>query len=292
MRNMGSEARRERPVFDVLSRVNLMAAGRLLPARWAGFDYGETAMDPRALAQRMTKVLQEIFAELKRPEVTHDKISLAYKLAKQYGEAGDFSDFGPDWFAEGTKGRGKQLWQRIYCFKQLLHKGMEEFYLTVLDDDPRAIEAFRRKRMYLMKPTKRLKRCLRHLREKAISINIISDAPSESEILEFLNFYNLQDFFDDVITPAGCVKRGKVIDLSYRGRQKIDGAIYEKLVADLRNAGISAAEAVIVGDRPIDDIKRAKEKGLTTVQFTGVIDRGSSDADYVISDLAQLEGIL
>jgi flavodoxin len=44
-----------------------------------------------------------------------------------------------------------------------------------------------------------------------------------------------------------------------------------------------------IGDDPVLDVGNAKSSGLTSVQYTGVVDRGPSPlADYVIDDWAKL----
>ncbi len=263
--------------------------------RWCGFDWGETVMDPRSMPRVMRKLLREVFTELKRPEVIDEKITLAFELAKNCGEVGEVSDFGIGWYVEGAKGRERKFWETIYHFKQLTHRGMEEFHRIVLDSDPNAIELFCNKETRMARVAKNLRQCLKHLAKNGISINIVSDSPNETAarlIFNWLDFWGLKRFFSDVITTAGRFQRDGSVDLSYKGLEKLEGGLYKRMVEDLLHAGISTSEAMIVGDRPIDDIKRAKEKGLRTVQFTGVIDRGPSEADYVISDLAQLEILL
>ncbi len=263
--------------------------------RWYGFDWGETLMDPRSMPRIMRKLLREIFTELKKPEIADEKISLAFELARKYGEAREVSDFGSAWYIEGTKGRERRLLETIYHFKQLTHRGMAELYLVVLDNDPNAIELFSNREISMARLAKNLRQCLRRLAKKEVSINIVSDSPNETVtrlIFKWLDFWGIKRFFSDIITPAGRFKRNGSVDLRYKGLEKIDGGVYKKIVEDLLAEGILASEAMIVGDRPIDDIKRAKEKGLKTVQFTGVIDRGASEADHVISDLAQLATLL
>lgn len=265
------------------------------PIRWCGFDFAYTLIDPRDSYRVVAEAVPEIFVELKRPEVIDKKVSLTLQLAKKCGEADQASRYGLDWFLDGTRGGERTFWEELFPLRQLIQRGMVEFYRVVLDNDPRAIELFREKRKRSLKPAKGLMQCLRHLEEEGVSINIVSDASAEGALqvlFEFLNFYDLKHFFSDIITPVGCFKEDGTIDLSYKGLEKIDGGMYEKLVKDLRNAGISPSEAMVVGDRPVDDVTPAKEKGLKTVQFVGVIDRGPSDADYVISDLAQLRDIV
>ncbi|MDH5685705.1 MAG: HAD hydrolase-like protein, partial [Hadesarchaea archaeon] len=94
-------------------------------------------------------------------------------------------------------------------------------------------------------------------------------------------------------TNYGRIKNDGNIDLSYKGMGKSDGAIYKKLARDLLEIGIQSSQALIIGDRPVEDVDKAKENGFKAIQFTGVMKRRISKvADYVISDLRGLKKIL
>lgn len=105
---------------------------------------------------------------------------------------------------------------------------------------------------------------------------------------------NLLDYFDQVITPQGCVElRDESVDLRYKGKTKEEGTLYDELSKDLLKRGIQTSEAVMIGDKLRTDISPAKKRGFRTIQYIGYINYGSSqDADFVISDFHELKEII
>ena len=263
--------------------------------RWCGFDFAGTLMDPRDMPRVFKEVLAEVFMELNNPQIIEEKISCTIELARKYSQEEQASKYGIDWFLAEAKGEERRLLKKMYPFRPLLNKGWGEFCAIVLNNDPNAIELFLKKRIRTHKPVIGLRKCLSYLEKKAITTNIVCDAMTQSileTVFNFLDFYDLWQFFHHIITPLGLFKGKQLMDASYKGLEKIDGAIYDKLVLDLHDVGIAPSEAIIIGDRPLDDIEMAKTRGFKAVQFIGVINRGPSSADYVISELAQLERII
>lgn len=69
------------------------------------------------------------------------------------------------------------------------------------------------------------------------------------------------------------------------GKRKPHPAIFH---AALDGLGMSAAEAVMVGDHPGEDVRGARQVGMTAIQLAAPGTEASPEADAVIHDLRQL----
>ena len=112
-------------------------------------------------------------------------------------------------------------------------------------------------------------------------------------VSRFLKGRGLTRFFNDLISPQGKILLADdTVDERYLGFTKESGTIYDVLVEELREKGIEPHEAAMVGDKPSTDIDPAHARGLTTIQYTGFIDLGPSDADAVVGSFAELKTML
>ena len=255
--------------------------------RWCGFDFGGTMQDPRKGYQYTVEVINEIYTELGKPEVINEKLARLDELLAELEYDKRLMD--------GIENE-IELWKRTFQFKRLQETAIQKFFSYILDNNQDAIGLYRERRLRFFKPADGLKECVTYLKDKGISVNIVSDVGSEETlkiISYFLNLYDLTPYFSEIITNYGRIKKNGDMDLSYKGMNKIDGTIYKKLARDLLDIGIKPSQVLIIGDRPVEDVDTAKENGFKTIQFTGIVKRRVSNAaDYVISNLKELKKIL
>ena len=255
--------------------------------RWCGFDFGGTIIDPRKNYQNWVEAINEIYTKLGKPEVINEKLARFDELLTKY----EYDERLMDGIVEDI-----EFWKKYYRLKRLRETDMQKFLSYILDNDRNAIDLFREKSFRFLKIADGLKECLTYLKDNEVSVNIVSDVGSEGTIktiTHVLSLFDLTPYFSEIITNYGRIKSNGDMDLSYKGMDKVDGTIYKKLAQDLRNIGIHSSQALIIGDRPVEDVDKAKENGFKAIQFTGVMKRRISKvADYVISDLRGLKKIL
>ncbi len=109
----------------------------------------------------------------------------------------------------------------------------------------------------------------------------------------FLKTHNIIEYFDELITPQGKINlRTGEVDLTYKGRSKEVGDLYDVLVDDLGRRGIKPSEAVIVGDKEWSDITPAQKRGFKAVQYVGYIFHAPSNAEYTIRHFSELKNVI
>jgi putative hydrolase of the HAD superfamily len=124
-------------------------------------------------------------------------------------------------------------------------------------------------------------RALERLKQSGKRIGLISNA----DVTEVVAWPEspLAPFFDSTIFSCDV------------GAKKPDAEIY---LRSLRELGVRPDEGVFVGDGGSNELKGAREVGLTTVMMAGMVkrlfpellDERRSDADYVIDDVQELLG--
>jgi phosphoglycolate phosphatase-like HAD superfamily hydrolase len=256
--------------------------------RWCGFDWGETLADPSVGYSYTRKLVTEILENEGKSES-----NIVEKL-KIFDELVENSTYEP----ELTNGMttGKEFWIRHFKFKNLQDRNIKTFYSQVLDNDQKAIELYNSNRFGFFEFADGIEECLRSLKNKKISVNIVSEIGS-TEFLKFvpnlLASKKILSYFTNIVTNKGSLRINGQVDLSYDGKLKTDGLLYKKLSEDLLKQGIPASEAAIIGDRPFQDIEMSKKYGFRAIQYVGIVKRQISPlADYVISDLRQLSNII
>ncbi len=145
-------------------------------------------------------------------------------------------------------------------------------------------------------PSEGISSLLARLKEHGVQIAIVSESSSLAStlaIIKLLRVYGLADLFGDIITPVGRSRdEGRLVDGRFIGMTKKSGSIYDILKAFLHEGGVSAAEAVMVGDDPLLDVEHPKLRGFMGIQYAGVVDRGRSKvADYVIDSWEQFPDV-
>lgn len=238
--------------------------------RWCGFDYGETLMDPSGL--RNSLLWGDVYKSVGRPELAADKVHAYRVLREAYGE--------------------------YYTVKEA-HR--HEVFTFVMGGDDQAQQAFMEAEPRLLGHGDHVHEALQALSDAGIVLDVVSElirtvGPiDQNVILRFLTAHDLRRFFRFLVTPLGKidVATGTLVDERYRGHTKGDGTIYDVLVQDLAEQGISTREAVMVGDRPSTDIVPAHARGLRTVQYAGYSHRAQSPAaDALIDDFRDLPPLM
>ncbi len=227
-------------------------------------------MDPSGL--RNPLLWGDVCKALGRPELTADRVHAYRTLRDAYGE--------------------------YYTVKEG-HR--HEVLSYVMDGDEEAQRAFMEAEPRLLGHGGHVHAALDVLRQAGVILDVVSElirtvGPiDQNVILRFLTAHDLRRFFRYLITPLGKIdmKSGRVVDARYQGHTKGKGTIYDVLVDDLHEQGISPAEAVMVGDRPSTDIEPAHARGLRTVQYSGYSHwTPTPAADAVIQDFEELPPLI
>jgi putative hydrolase of the HAD superfamily len=170
----------------------------------------------------------------------------------------------------------------------------------VFENDKEAMEVFGAKEQEHLKAAPGTEEALQYLRNEGIERAVVAElkktlGPIGTDIVtRFLKSKGLLHYFDELVSPQGSVNlRDGSVDLRYKGKTKEEGTLYNELSKDLLKRGIRPSEAVMIGDKLWTDISPAKKRGFKTIQYIGYINYGSSeDADFVISNFRELEGIV
>jgi FMN phosphatase YigB (HAD superfamily) len=145
----------------------------------------------------------------------------------------------------------------------------------VFDGLEEAKEIFSKKEQEHLAMGKGLEDALVYLKQQGFRLSVVAElkktlGPMGTDIVtRFLKQKGLLEYFDEV-----------------------EGTLYDELAMDLEAKGISASEGVMVGDKIQTDIVPAKKRGFKTVQFTGYVDMGGSEADFKIADFRELKELL
>jgi FMN phosphatase YigB (HAD superfamily) len=240
----------------------------ILEVKWCGFDYGETIMNAENL--RNADVFGDIYKTLGKPEFSPGKIRRYRILKEKYGN-----------------------------YPQIHEGHKDELFEFVLDNDSEAISLFKQKEQELLDTSDGVEEALAYLSSEDIEIYMVSemkqspDPIGKDHITRFLKRQGIAKYFDGLITPVGKIDfRTSAVDLKYKGSTKAEGSIYELIAQDLKARGIEPHEAVIVGDRPETDITPAHRRGFKTIQYTGFVNKGKTEADAVIESFEKLKSIV
>lgn len=240
-----------------------------IEVKWVGFDFGQCLMDPSGLRNYL--VIGDVCKEIGEPERIDERIHRYRVLKEKYGSYGATK--------EGHR---------------------DEILKYVFENNAEAMEIFGVKEQEYLKVPEGTEEVLQYLRDQGIERAVVAELKKTlgpigtDNVTRFLKKNNLLDYFDQVITPQGCVElRDGSVDLRYKGKTKEEGTLYDELSKDLLKRGIQTSEAVMIGDKLWTDISPAKKRGFRTIQYIGYINYGSSqDADFVISDFHGLKEII
>ncbi len=230
--------------------------------KWAGFDFGQCLMDSsnRKIEYWMAAVF--IDEEKERSGIIEEKVRLYKDLIEKYGD-----------------------------FRRLHEKGRHEVEEKVLENNPCLIKRYYEVEQKLLKPADGIYEALKYLKSNGYRIDVVSDMGALKVIVNFLNNYNLRQFFSNVYSPLGVLRENGEIDESFKGVSKEDGSIYKKLKEDLEKSGIDMNHAYMIGDHPVKDIEMAKKFGFKTIHYA-VKGKESDHADFVIKNFLELTSIL
>jgi FMN phosphatase YigB (HAD superfamily) len=239
-----------------------------IEARWIGIDFGQCLMDPTGLRNQM--VVGDVSKEMGQPELIEERIQRYRIMKEKYGSYGIIK--------EGHR---------------------DEILEFVFDGVEGANEIFSEKEQEHLSVGAGLEEALHWLKQQGFHLSVVAElkktlGPMGTDVVtRFLKQKGLLEYFDEVVTPQGRIGlRDGSIDLKYKGKTKEEGTLYDELARDLKDRGILASEGVMVGDKIQTDIVPAKKRGFKTVQFTGYVDMGGSEADFKIADFRELKGLL
>lgn len=240
-----------------------------IEVKWAGFDFGQCLMDPSGLRNYL--IIGDVCKEVGEPEQIDERIHRYRVLKEKYGGYGATK--------EGHR---------------------DEILKYVFDNNAEAMEIFGVKEQEYLKVPEGTEEVLQYLRDQGIERAVVAELKKTlgpigtDNVTRFLEKNNLLDYFDQLITPQGCVElRDGSVDLRYKGKTKEEGTLYDELAEDLSKRGIHTTKAVMIGDKLSTDITPAKKRGFFTIQYIGYINYGrSEDADFVISSFRELKEIV
>ncbi len=240
----------------------------ILEVKWCGLDYGETIMNAENL--RNAVVFGDLYKALGKPELIADRLRMYRILKEKYG---------------------------TYPHIHEGHK--DELFEFVLDNEPAAIALFKQKEQEFLDMGEGVEDALVYLRSEGIEVYMVSemkqspDPLGRDHITRFLKNHGILKHFHGLITPLGKIDyRTYAVDLRYKGSTKEEGSIYDMIAQELKERGIEAHEAVMVGDRENTDINPAHARGFKTIQYTGFLDEGITKADAVINSFEELKRIV
>lgn len=236
--------------------------------KWVGFDFGQCMMDPTGL--RTYLVIGDVSKEMGEPELVEERIHRYRTLKEKYGS---------------------------YSIAKEGHR--DEIMSYVFDGKEEAKELFSEKEQEHLLMGEGLEEALRYLQEQGIHVAVVAElkktlgAMGTDIVTRFLQNKKLTRYFEEVVTPQGRVDLADgSIDLSYKGKTKEAGTLYDELVQTLARRGIRPSEGAMVGDKISTDIVPAKKRGFITIQYTGYIDMGASEADYAIDSFLKLKDMI
>lgn len=236
--------------------------------KWVGFDFGQCMMDPTGLRNYL--VVGDVSKEMGEPELVEERIHRYRVLKEKYGS---------------------------YSIVKEGHR--DEIMSYVFDGKEEAREIFSAKEQEHLLMGSGLEEVLRYLTAEGIHLSVVAElkktlgAMGTDIVTRFLQTKGLTRYFEDVVTPQGKIDlRDGSLDLSYKGKTKEQGTLYDELIQALFKRGISPSEGAIVGDKIATDIVPAKKRGFTTIQYTGYIDMGPSEADYRINNFIELKELI
>ncbi len=159
-------------------------------------------------------------------------------------------------------------------FESFLKKTMGKVDFKIL---AAGVAAYRRVKSGNLVPYPHVRGTLVKLKERGLSLGIVSDAPRMQAWLRLAEM-NLTEFFDVVVA------------LEDTGRLKPSKMPFKQAV---KKIGIRPEEILFVGDNPERDIKGAKSVGMfTALAAYGQRIKGKAKADFVLKEVRDLLKII
>jgi FMN phosphatase YigB (HAD superfamily) len=239
-----------------------------LELKWVGFDFGQCMMNPTGLRNHL--VIGDVSKEMGEPELVEERIERYRKLKEKYG---------------------------TYSAVKEGHR--DEIMSYVFDGREEAKEIFSAKEQEHLSMGEGLEEALKYLKDQGIRLAVVAElkktlgAMGTDIVTRFLQTKGLTGYFEEVVTPQGKIDlQTGSIDLTFKGKTKEEGTLYDELVRTLKKRGIDPSEGTMVGDKIATDIVPAKKRGFFAIQYTGYIDMGPSEADYKIDHFLKLKEII
>ena len=240
----------------------------MLKVKWCGIDFGQCLMEPTGL--RTYLVIGDVYKESGKPEQIPGAVKRFREVVEAYGG-----------------------------HSPLKESHRDKIHSYVFEGDDELMGVFGVKEKEHLSVGVGAEEALKYMKEQGIDVNIVAElkktlgAMGKNIITNFLEAKNLTQYFNCMYTPQGKLDiRDASIDESYVGKTKESGALYEQLVEELGGRGIKPSEMLMVGDKISTDINPARARGITTVQYTGYIDMGPSDADYRVGSFSELKELI
>lgn len=239
-----------------------------IQAKWVGIDFGQCLCD--SSPERTYWMIGDTSKELGQPELVEIRCHRWRTLKEKYGS----------WSAIKEGHRDK-----IVSF--------------VFDNHPEAAAIFSRMEQRYYRVADGALDAIKYLKGQGIEISVVAELKrtigpiGTDQVSLFLKNQKVIDYFNELITPQGSVNlRDGSLDVKYKGSSKETGDLYDILISDLRERRIKPSEAIMLGDKEWSDITPAQKRGLKTVQYTGFIYSGPSNADFTIRHFSELKNII
>jgi len=239
-----------------------------IDVKWVGVDFGQTLLD--SSPERTYWMIGDTSKELGEPELVDLRCQRWRLMKERYGS-----------------------------YPVIKEKHRPEIATYVFDDRPGAGQVFSTVEQKYLKVADGAVDAIQYLRDQGIEVSIVAElkrtlGPIGTDMVSaFLKVQNILNYFDELISPQGKINlRTGEIDLSYKGKSKEEGDIYDVLVEDLRKRGIEPSEAVIIGDKEWSDITPAQKRGFKAIQYIGFIFHAPSNAEFTIRHFSEIKGIV
>jgi FMN phosphatase YigB (HAD superfamily) len=236
--------------------------------KWIGFDFGQCMMNPTGLRNHL--VIGDVCKDIGEPELTNERIYKYRQLKEHYGS-----------------------------FSAVKEGHRSEIMTYVFDGNEKAMGIFSVKEQEHLLTGNGLEEALHYLKDQGIQISVVAElkktlGPMGTDIVtRFLQTKGLTHYFDELVTPQGKIDlRDGTIDLSYKGKTKEEGTLYDELIRSLGKRGIAPNEGAMVGDKPATDIIPAKKRGFITIQYTGYVNSTPYEADHKIDSFLKLKEMI
>ena len=237
--------------------------------KWVGIDFGQCLMSPSSL--RNPLIFSDIGKLLGKQEMIPVWVHRMRRLKEKYGS---------------------------YSAIKEGHRDEIENY--VLDGDKEAHRIFRIKEQEFLSLPPGARDFITWLNQKGIKPDVVAElkktlgSMGADIVTGFLIHQKITGLFRNLVTPQGKVNLATdERDNRYAGTSKENGTLYDLLIEELAKEGVKPENCMMIGDKLSTDIIPAKQRGFTTIQYTGHIDMGPCESsDYSAKDWFEIKSIV
>jgi FMN phosphatase YigB (HAD superfamily) len=237
--------------------------------KWVGIDFGQCLMSPSSLRNPL------IFSDIGKLLGKHEMI--------------------PVWIH-----RMRRLKEKYGNYSAIKEGHRDEIENYVLDGNKEAHRIFRIKEQEFLSLPPGAGEFISWLNQKGIKPDVVAElkktlgAMGADIVTGFLMHQRITGQFRNLVTPQGKVDLATdARDSKYAGTSKETGTLYDLLIGDLAKEGIKPENCVMIGDKWSTDIVPAKQRGFTTIQYTGHIDMGLCEStDHYAKDFFEVKDIV